>query len=127
MPHSTFQTVSGRSFQMPHSTFQTVSGRSLRPLAQRIERPRQNLFNYIKTFQRRRTPMGRINTLKRMYEYFLTIPDFLADNQHLRNVVVRKTHEFKSDTRTEGMKHLFDAILTLCKRIELAVTPEPSL
>jgi len=70
--------------------------------------------------------MGRIKTLKRMYQYFLTIPDFLADNHHLRNVIVQKTHEFKSDARARGIKHLFDAVLTLCKRIELTVTPEPS-
>jgi hypothetical protein len=61
--------------------------------------------------------MGRVKTLHRMFKYMLTIPDFIAEHHNLRNIIVRKTHEFKRDPRAAKLKPVFDAVLTLCKEL----------
>jgi hypothetical protein len=48
----------------------------------------------------------RIIVIKKIFEFLLTRPDFLAKNPNFRNCIIRKINEFKNDEKGKDIHEL---------------------
>ena len=90
----------------------------LRPMNHRTDNAsftRKNICLYFSEFNRKKTAMARITVLRKLYKYLLTVPDYIRGIQGFREALIRKTKEFKKDTRARKSMPLFNAVLQMCK------------